>query len=210
MQPSPGASLRQTDASAKTARAPKPGAAQGAALSSNVVRFVVDSDGDVTTSVAVRQPWLKVEGWALPELPPLITDILLSLDDKFLFFSNCEAGGDHIMEPGCQGGRVWPRACVCRSKPLSQLAWVQRDAMAGCHGGMPSRTLLSAPLLPYACTDSNHLRWRGAQGSGVSGAFSGLAWLSHYRVLLACVSHGMGASEGTSSLHFQTQKQSHS
>lgn len=29
-----------------------------------------------------------MEGWALPELPPLITDILISLDDKFLIFSN--------------------------------------------------------------------------------------------------------------------------
>ena len=27
-------------------------------------------------------PPLQVEGWALPELPPLITDILISLDDK--------------------------------------------------------------------------------------------------------------------------------
>jgi hypothetical protein len=33
-------------------------------------------------SVAIRQPWTKVEGWILPELPPLITDILVSLDDK--------------------------------------------------------------------------------------------------------------------------------
>jgi hypothetical protein len=39
-------------------------------------------------SVAIRQPWTKVEGWALPELPPLITDILISLDDRFLYFSN--------------------------------------------------------------------------------------------------------------------------
>ena len=29
-----------------------------------------------------------MEGWVLPEVPPLITDILLSLDDKFLYFSN--------------------------------------------------------------------------------------------------------------------------
>jgi hypothetical protein len=29
------------------------------------------------TDVAIRQPWTKVEGWALPEMPPLITDILI-------------------------------------------------------------------------------------------------------------------------------------
>ena len=34
------------------------------------------------TNVAIRQPWTKVEGWVLPEMPPLITDILISLDDK--------------------------------------------------------------------------------------------------------------------------------
>ena len=33
-------------------------------------------------------PGKKVEGWALPEMPGLITDCLLSLDDKFLYFSN--------------------------------------------------------------------------------------------------------------------------
>lgn len=27
--------------------------------------------------VAVKQPWTKVAGWALPEMPPLITDILI-------------------------------------------------------------------------------------------------------------------------------------
>ena len=46
------------------------------------------SDGLWATQVAIRQPWLKVEGWVLPEMPPLITDILISLDDRFLYFSN--------------------------------------------------------------------------------------------------------------------------
>lgn len=40
------------------------------------------------TQLVIRQPWLQVEGWILPEVPPLITDILISLDDKFLYFSN--------------------------------------------------------------------------------------------------------------------------
>lgn len=34
------------------------------------------------TDVVIKQPWTKVEGWALPEMPPLITDILISLDDR--------------------------------------------------------------------------------------------------------------------------------
>lgn len=40
------------------------------------------------TSVAIRQEWTEVEGWVLPKMPPLITDILISLDDRFLYFSN--------------------------------------------------------------------------------------------------------------------------
>jgi len=46
------------------------------------------SDGRWATDLAIRQPWLSVEGWLLPEMPPLITDILISLDDRFLYFSN--------------------------------------------------------------------------------------------------------------------------
>ncbi|XP_035770169.1 methanethiol oxidase, partial [Neolamprologus brichardi] len=33
-------------------------------------------------------PSKKVEGWMLPEMPGLITDILISLDDRYLYFSN--------------------------------------------------------------------------------------------------------------------------
>ena len=46
------------------------------------------SDDKWKTEVVVKQPWTKVEGWVLPEVPPLITDILISLDDKYLYFSN--------------------------------------------------------------------------------------------------------------------------
>lgn len=64
----------------------------GCALSSNVVlvRKQPSADGSFQLShkFVINQSWLAVEGWALPQLPPLITDILLSLDDKFLFFSN--------------------------------------------------------------------------------------------------------------------------
>ena len=45
-------------------------------------------DNKWETQVAIRQEWTEVEGWVLPKMPPLITDILLSLDDRFLYFSN--------------------------------------------------------------------------------------------------------------------------
>ncbi|KDD73899.1 selenium binding protein SBP56 [Helicosporidium sp. ATCC 50920] len=85
----------------------------GAALSSNVIHFVKDeASGQWKTDVAIRQPWLSVEGWALPELPPLITDILISLDDRFLYFSNWLRGDIvqyDISDPANPrlAGRVW-------------------------------------------------------------------------------------------------------
>ncbi|KAI3436518.1 hypothetical protein D9Q98_005935 [Chlorella vulgaris] len=62
----------------------------GAALSSNVIHIHKEVNGSTKwkTDVVIKQPWTKVEGWALPEMPPLITDILISLDDRFIYFSN--------------------------------------------------------------------------------------------------------------------------
>ena len=33
-------------------------------------------------------PSKKVEGWILPEMPGLMKDIVISLDDRFLYFTN--------------------------------------------------------------------------------------------------------------------------
>lgn len=63
----------------------------GAALSSNIIVYFLDEEKN-------HKEWqwkkiidvenVEVEGWALPQMPGLITDILVSLDDKFLYFSN--------------------------------------------------------------------------------------------------------------------------
>lgn len=59
----------------------------GAALSSTVFRFYKDgSQWKADKVIAVENK--KVEGWALPEMPGLITDIIISLDDKYIYFSN--------------------------------------------------------------------------------------------------------------------------
>ncbi|KAK9862641.1 hypothetical protein WJX84_003148, partial [Apatococcus fuscideae] len=60
----------------------------GAALSSNIIHFSKGEDARWKAAIVLDQPWLKVEGWILPEVPPLITDILLSLDDRFLYLVN--------------------------------------------------------------------------------------------------------------------------
>ncbi|XP_078390182.1 methanethiol oxidase [Cetorhinus maximus] len=60
----------------------------GCALSSSVFRFYRTEKGDWAAEKVISVPNKKVGGWILPEMPGLITDILISLDDRFLYFSN--------------------------------------------------------------------------------------------------------------------------
>lgn len=60
----------------------------GCALSGNVFRFYKTDKGDWAAEKVISVPSKKVEGWLLPEMPSLITDILISLDDRYLYFSN--------------------------------------------------------------------------------------------------------------------------
>ncbi|ERE90757.1 selenium-binding protein 1 [Cricetulus griseus] len=60
----------------------------GCALSSNIQRFYKNEGGTWSVEKVIQVPSKKVKGWLLPEMPGLITDILLSLDDRFLYFSN--------------------------------------------------------------------------------------------------------------------------
>ncbi|KAL1059812.1 hypothetical protein V6Z11_1Z005000 [Gossypium hirsutum] len=60
----------------------------GCALTSNMVRFFKTKDGSWSHEVAISVKPLKVQNWILPEMPGLITDFLISLDDRFLYFAN--------------------------------------------------------------------------------------------------------------------------
>jgi selenium-binding protein 1 len=60
----------------------------GVALSSTVIRFYRESDELWKTQTVIAVEPKNVEGWVLPHMPSLITDILISLDDRFLYFSN--------------------------------------------------------------------------------------------------------------------------
>ena len=60
----------------------------GCALSSTVFRISQDEKKEWQAEQLISVPAQKVEGWALPEMPSLITDILISMDDKYLYFSN--------------------------------------------------------------------------------------------------------------------------
>lgn len=59
----------------------------GAALSSNVFHFHRNGSGDWEVAKVIDVPSEEVEGWPIP-VPSLITDILLSMDDRFAYFSN--------------------------------------------------------------------------------------------------------------------------
>ncbi len=59
----------------------------GAALSSNIWHFQQTGNGDWQTEKVIDVPSVEVEGWPIP-VPSLITDLLLSMDDRFLYFSN--------------------------------------------------------------------------------------------------------------------------
>ncbi|KAK9814393.1 hypothetical protein WJX72_005141 [[Myrmecia] bisecta] len=112
----------------------------GAALSSNVIHFTKGPDGAWVHKMVIHQDWTKVEGWALPELPPLITDILISLDDKFLYFSNWLRGDlvqYDISDPENPklAGRVWVGGSIRKGGGVKVL------------GGLPADTP-EAPEIP--------------------------------------------------------------
>ncbi|XP_042506200.1 selenium-binding protein 2-like [Macadamia integrifolia] len=60
----------------------------GCALSSNVVRFFKKPDGSWDHEVAISVEPIKLKNWMLPEMPGLITECLISLDDRYLYFVN--------------------------------------------------------------------------------------------------------------------------
>lgn len=62
----------------------------GAALSSNIFHFHKNggpSEQDYAVQKVIDVPSVELEGWPFP-VPSLITDLLLSMDDRFLYFSN--------------------------------------------------------------------------------------------------------------------------
>lgn len=67
----------------------------GTALFAKVFRFYKKnpSDEKFTVEKVIDVPAKKVDGWVLPEMNGLMTDIILSLDDRFIYFS-CWFHGD--------------------------------------------------------------------------------------------------------------------
>lgn len=103
-----------------------PSAAQGfvgCALSSTVFRFFKTDDGKWDAEKVIAIPPKAVEGWALPNMPGLITDILLSLDDKFLYMSNWLHGDIRqydVSDPRNPklAGQIFLGGSICKGGPV--------------------------------------------------------------------------------------------
>nr|ABS87600.1 selenium binding protein [Dunaliella viridis] len=105
----------------------QPHAYVGSALGSSLIHITRDdTTGKWKHRVAVQQEPLSVEGWVLPAVPPLITDIIISMDDRFLYWSNwlrgdivqCDISDPH--NPKIVG-RVWLGGCVRKGGPIKVL-----------------------------------------------------------------------------------------
>lgn len=98
----------------------------GAALSSNLWHWFKDDDDWRVEKIVDVEP-VTLEGWPMP-VPGLITDLLLSMDDRFLYFSNWLHGDVRqydISDPARPrlAGQVWCGGLIghagsVRGKPL--------------------------------------------------------------------------------------------
>lgn len=93
----------------------------GAALSSNILHWS-RPNGSWKVEKVVDVPAEEVEGWPMP-VPGLITDLLLSLDDRFLYFSNWLHGDLRqydVSDPTNPrlAGRVWLGGLLGRSQTV--------------------------------------------------------------------------------------------
>uniref|UniRef100_A0A670K9E2 Methanethiol oxidase n=1 Tax=Podarcis muralis TaxID=64176 RepID=A0A670K9E2_PODMU len=60
----------------------------GCTLQSSIHHFFKTEDGDWAAEKVIQIPNKKVSGWYFPEMPGFVTDILISMDDRFLYLSN--------------------------------------------------------------------------------------------------------------------------
>lgn len=99
----------------------------GAALSSNIWHWHKNK-GEWLVSKVVDVPPVEVEGWSFP-VPSLISDILLSLDDQYLYFANWLHGDIRqydIRNPSKPKltGQVWCGGVLGKAAPVNGHQWV--------------------------------------------------------------------------------------
>ncbi|KAK7247056.1 hypothetical protein RIF29_41932 [Crotalaria pallida] len=99
----------------------------GCALSSNIIRFFKTEDGSWSHEVAISVKPLKVQNWILPEMPGLTTEMVISLDDRFLYFVNWFHGDIrqyNIEDPKnpVLTGQVWVGGLIKKGSPIAAIA----------------------------------------------------------------------------------------
>ena len=83
----------------------------GAALSSTMIHFYRTADGSWDWDVVIDEEPREHPDWDMP-VPPLITDVVLSLDDQYLYFSNWLHGDVRMYDVSDMGNprlvdRIW-------------------------------------------------------------------------------------------------------
>ena len=91
----------------------------GCALSSSVFMFTKNENDLWIAKKVIQVESLSVKDWALPQMPGIITDIIISMDDKYLYFSNWIQGDIrqyNIMDPDCPKlvGQIFLGGCLCK------------------------------------------------------------------------------------------------
>ena len=81
----------------------------------------------ISLQVAASVKPLTVQNWVLPDMPGLITDFLISLDDRFMYFSNWLHGDIrqyNIEDPKnpVLTGQVWVGGLIRKGSPVSVVA----------------------------------------------------------------------------------------
>jgi len=96
----------------------------GCALSTTVFQIYRDENKKWKAKKVISVPSKKVTGWLLPEMPGVMTDILISMDDKFLFFSDWVHGDirqydiSNPDEPKLVG-QVWIGGSIWKDGPVT-------------------------------------------------------------------------------------------
>ena len=88
-----------------------------------VFRFYRNTKSDWVAEKVISIPFKKVEGWVLPEMAGVTTDILISMDDKYLYLSNWVHGDIRqydISDPAHPKfvGQVWLGGCITKDGPV--------------------------------------------------------------------------------------------
>ena len=95
----------------------------GAALASNILRFH-RTNGAFTAEPVIEVDNEELEGWPLPGgVPGLITDVVLSMDDRFLYFSNWLHGDLRqydVSDPGNRGSPAGSGSVGCSGNRTTQ------------------------------------------------------------------------------------------